>query len=133
MKNILAGTGCALALASLMISYPQASVQAPIFEKSPQVIQGASRTWGSAAADLDGDGDLDIVLAALVSGPLVLINDGNGRFRASDQTMDTEMHDIAIGDLDRDGDLDVFLPNRETGKHEIWFNRLKERAADEKS
>jgi hypothetical protein len=86
LKTALAGTGCALALASLMIGYPQASVQAPIFEKSPRFVQGAAGTWGSAAADLDGDGDLD-----------------------------------------------VFLPNRETGKHEIWFNRLKEKTAREKS
>ena len=59
--------------------------------------------------DLDGDGDLDLVLAKGRHKPLldrVLLNDGKGGFVASDlgPTAD-RTYTAALADLDGDGDL----------------------------
>ena len=38
------------------------------------------RATGAVLADLDGDGDLDLVVNTIGSGTRVLVNDGKGRF-----------------------------------------------------
>ncbi len=56
--------------------------------------------------DLDGDGDLDLVLGS----PLVLFNDGKGNFRANPKSLPSMAPGTkiaAMGDVDRDGDLDL--------------------------
>ncbi len=68
-------------------------------------------------ADVDGDGDLDMIVAASIdksTGRLsrVFLNDGHGRFSDSGQNLGTpncEAKEIAIGDLDNDGDIDLIL------------------------
>jgi hypothetical protein len=65
--------------------------------------------------DLDGDGDLDLVLAKGRHTPLldrVLLNDGRGAFVASDlgPTAD-RTYTAALADVDGDGDLDVLTSN----------------------
>ncbi|OUS07337.1 hypothetical protein A9Q81_01270 [Gammaproteobacteria bacterium 42_54_T18] len=61
--------------------------------------------------DLDGDGDLDMIIANLsryVSSPnRVYINDGSGVFSILEQSLDDfESTSLALGDVDLDGDLD---------------------------
>ncbi len=67
-------------------------------------------TWG----DLDGDGDLDIVLADHYVGPEVYRNDGGGTFVRVTQGALPQDGGLAItpsfGDYDNDGRLDVFVP-----------------------
>ncbi len=92
------------------------------FKKSPQVLPGPASIWGTAAADLDADGDLDVVLAALDEGPLVWLNDGRGGFRASSQAFGVEMHGVAAGDLDRDGDPDLFFAPIRKDKPALYWN-----------
>ncbi|MBK8978497.1 MAG: VCBS repeat-containing protein [Planctomycetes bacterium] len=74
--------------------------------------------------DLDGDGDLDAVLA-VAAGPLrLLANDGTGSFtdvsaaRAAGPGNDT--WSLAAVDLDRDGDQDLVLGRN--GTDELWLN-----------
>ena len=74
------------------------------------------RHSGPIFGDLDGDGDLDLLLGGLESGPMkVFANDGSGQFAdvtagsgfdlaTSEQTLS-----IALGDYDSDGDLDALM------------------------
>ncbi len=65
----------------------------------------------SEPTDVDGDGALDLVLAAGANGLKILLNDGNGAF--SDQTaarappLDAFPIQVRSGDVDFDGDLDL--------------------------
>ncbi len=65
--------------------------------------------------DLDGDGDLDIVLAKGRHWPLhnrVLLNDGQGKFAAQNLGSQADRsYTAALGDIDNDGDLDIVVSN----------------------
>ena len=72
-------------------------------------------TRGGGLADLDGDGDLDLVTGNSRGEPVALyLNDG-GVFTAEEFGMvplplETDTG-LELVDLDGDGDLDVYLPN----------------------
>jgi mycothiol synthase len=76
--------------------------------------------------DLDGDGDLDLVLTDYMESCKIWLNDGNGLFADSGLRFGGGQfyRHAHLGDLDGDGDLDIFLAtfglNR--GPNEIWFN-----------
>jgi len=69
---------------------------------------GAAQTLGSGLADIDNDGDLDL----LVAYPHILfVNNGDGTF--TDRTAQSGIEDVALtvslGDYDLDGFLDVWF------------------------
>ena len=81
--------------------------------------------------DLDGDGDLDLVLAKGRHTPIldrVLLNDGKGHFTATDlgPTPD-RTYTAALADLDRDGDLDVLTSNDTPDRKVVYLNDGKGR------
>lgn len=71
------------------------------------------RSMDAKPADLDGDGDLDLVIANEHAFNILLINDGSGKFTDESQQRlplrrgDSE--DIAIADFDGDKDLDIIF------------------------
>ncbi|MCU0648380.1 MAG: VCBS repeat-containing protein [Gemmatimonadaceae bacterium] len=92
----------------------------------------AGRSMEATMADLDRDGDLDIVVAREGEASLILLNSGAGRF-TDDRTrlpqVVRDYEDIAVGDFDRDGDLDLVLVAEDdipgTGlapKHQYYLN-----------
>ena len=69
---------------------------------------------GAALADVDGDGDLDLLVTSLGGPNSVFLNDGTGRFaEAQDAGLEGGMGSttVALADVDGDGDLDLYLAN----------------------
>lgn len=90
----------------------------------PQDINAGS-TMDMTMADLDSDGDLDLVLAKEFQPNQFLRNDGSNRFSVvggAFGTLPEDSEDIATGDFDRDGDLDVVFVSEDTNANELWRN-----------
>ncbi len=84
------------------------------------------RHSGPAFGDLDGDGDLDLLLGGLEKGPtLLFVNDGTGRFTNAtqgsgfDNAQADQTISIALGDYDGDGDLDVLMAHWGTPRNPV--------------
>ncbi len=73
------------------------------------------RSTGSALVDIDGDGDLDLLLLATTGPNAIFVNDGTGRFsERRDLGLSATGHGgtaLAIADADGDGWLDVYVGN----------------------
>ncbi len=79
----------------------------------------------AAPADLDGDGDLDLLVANEHRPNILLINDGAGRFSNQSQRIPQVSHDsedIGIADFDGDGDLDVIVVSEDDKTNEFYLN-----------
>jgi hypothetical protein len=114
------------------------------FGQSPQVyFNSLSGAWGSGSfvastttmpnltycgdsvkfGDVDGDGDLDMVIANYCQGDRVYLNDGSGNYTDSGQTLDPSSSvSVALGDVDGDGDLDMVVANDNSEANTVWLN-----------
>ena len=96
--------------------------QVGTFDPGAQAFGGGD-TRDIELADMDGDGDLDIVAATFGGGNQVFFNEGAAGFVDSGQSLGTAMtRDIELGDLDGDGDLDMYEANHNQ-PDQIWFNQ----------
>ena len=80
------------------------------------VALGDRPSTGAVLADVDGDGDLDLVVTSMGGRNSLLLNDGKGRF--SDATAQSGFvpegrgsTTAALADVDGDGDLDLYVAN----------------------
>lgn len=83
-----------------------------------EVDRGADRdTTGVVLADVDGDGDLDLLLNSIGLGTAIWLNDGRGRFAAFTEAGTASASgsmSLALADVDGDGDLDLYVANYRT-------------------
>ncbi|NES19100.1 MAG: NAD-dependent epimerase/dehydratase family protein [Symploca sp. SIO3E6] len=80
-----------------------------------------SSDYGVALADLDGDGDLDAVIASRMRGNGVWLNDGMGRFLNID-FLEGHNCGVGLGDINGDGRPDVIFTGDDNKSNTIWFS-----------
>ncbi len=93
------------------------------FSNSGQLISGFASRRALALADLDSDGDMDAVIPANSSShpTEVWLNNGNGVFFNSGQTLGMQFTPgCKVADVNGDGHLDIALANN--GNNTLWLN-----------
>lgn len=66
---------------------------------------------GVAFADVDGDGDMDLLVNGISAGTRLFLNDGQGQWaevKASGLSRTASATSLALADIDGDGDLDLY-------------------------
>ncbi|MHC4876594.1 MAG: protein kinase domain-containing protein [Planctomycetota bacterium] len=84
---------------------------------------GNSHSSNVTAGDLNGDGDVDVLVTVLDGPSLVWLKDGLGQFRQQQQLDCEQAREARLGDLDADGDLDAVLVSRVPAESmTVWRN-----------
>lgn len=86
-------------------------------------LEGLSMDAG--IADLDGDGDPDVLIANEHRPNILLVNDGRGRFSNGSDRIPQAAHDsedVGFGDFDGDGDLDAVVVSEDDRRNELYLN-----------
>jgi len=110
---------CSALAVCMALGTSQATLASDFFDQPSQLFSDAPHTsFAGQVADLDGDGDIDVLTAGVdpnlgVSNKYLLqvwINDGSGTFSKGQSLYDdTKFHTvIALGHLDNDDDIDAF-------------------------
>lgn len=96
---------------------------APAFVAAPEAAHPKHKGAVTAAGDLDGDGDTDLVVGIDGATDVVWLNDGSGTFTVSGATLGSggRTTALALADFDRDGDLDV-LVGEANAPDTVWLN-----------
>ncbi len=93
----------------------------PAYVEDVQLL-GENDSNSIALGDVNGDGDLDMVVANQGQANRVYSNDGTGNFSDSGQSLGgNDSYAVALGNLDGDGDLDMVVANWATGNR-VYFN-----------
>lgn len=78
----------------------------------------AQASTGAVLADIDGDGDLDLLVSGIGRGVRLFLNDGSGRFHENTEQAGlgggTGSMSLALADGDGDGWLDLYVANYRT-------------------
>lgn len=85
-------------------------------------------------ADVDQDGDLDLIIANEFRPNLLLLNDGSGRFTNVSAThlpqTRRDSEDVGVADFDRDGDVDIVIVSEDDQVNELYLNDGQGRFTD---
>src|SRR5690606_20567037 len=79
----------------------------------------------AAFDDVDGDGDLDIIIAVEDDENRLYINDGTGRFNWKKGVVRAAKNDtehVRLADFNNDGKLDIIFVSEDDHNHELYFS-----------
>ena len=124
---------------------PEARSRAPAGQEGAPVFRDVSAThlpegvldglsMDAGVADIDADGDLDIVIANEFRPNILLLNDGGGVFTDGSSRLPRTEHDsedVGIADFDGDGDLDIVIVSEDDQTNELYLNDGAGAFADE--
>ncbi|HAA13325.1 MAG TPA: hypothetical protein DCE41_17200 [Cytophagales bacterium] len=123
---------------------PLASFAQPVFTEVskthlPDLARSGRNSMDAFPVDIDGDGDLDLVIAVEFYKNMILINTGKGQFkngsnRLPDPVAESDAQpypyyphhdseDVAVADFDRDGDLDIVIVTEDDQVNEYYGNK----------
>jgi hypothetical protein len=88
----------------------------------PPVSYPLDRPLNSDAADLDGDGDVDLAVPSTTGVVGVFLNRGDGTFESSTYAAGPGSHGVAIADLNRDGLPDLATANQNDATVSVLLN-----------
>ena len=102
-----------------------------LVDKSRTHLRASNATRDSSmdakAADIDLDGDLDILLAVEFGFNLIWINDGTGVFSSNSLQLRLggrhDSEDAGAADFDGDGDIDLLFVSEDDQTNELFFNK----------
>ena len=89
------------------------------------VVNDGGHSHGSAWADWDNDGDLDLFVSNDGQNNSLYRNDGNGAFTKISNAITSSVglsFGCAWADFDRDGDVDLFVANRDNTSNFLYKN-----------
>lgn len=115
-------------LAALILPLVLASHSGPYVDATETHLpDGLGRSSMDARpVDVDGDGDLDLVVACEFCPNIILINDGSGRFSNESAArlpqVNRDSEDIAAQDFDGDGDVDLVFVSEDDQINEYYLN-----------
>ena len=86
-----------------------------VTEKAGLVLSNLDAT-GAVFADIDGDGDLDLLVNSIGGGTHIFINDGKGKFTESPRVLNPGRGgtSLALADANGHGRLDLYIANYRT-------------------
>jgi len=121
----------AFGILAIAVAYPQPALVGRSFVRVLLLETKGETSASVSLGDIDGDGDLDVILAKGRHWPLVdlvLRNDGRGHLSTEklSETAD-RTYSAALADLDGDGDLDIAVSNDRPDKKLIYMNDGKGR------
>ena len=120
----------------LLLSYSSSLTVSSNVKLDTGSYTSATNTGFIKVADLDSDGDQDIVLirgVGSVDGPFLLRNTGNGVFENPVPLYKTDsgvtntnaaMFYLGVFDWDLDGDIDIVHPNDNRGLSSVYYNQV---------
>lgn len=112
----------------------------------PQCVKLPFNSMDSEIVDIDGDGDLDIIVAVEFYKNVILLNDGTGKFSDGSKLLPNiqaqtspkpypyypyhDSEDIAVVDINQDGRLDLIFVSEDDKTNEYYIQQIDGTFAD---
>ena len=77
-------------------------------------VASGEQSWTATFADLDNDGDFDIIVTNHYAPHIIYINDGAGNFSTFNTNINNFAFQCIVADFDNNGFLDFYIPGADT-------------------